>query len=309
MSLKNGTSAKTSALSLIETFLLLSAELSFTRVAEKLGTTQPRVSLIIRKLEKELGFELFSRTSRRVTLTPEGMAFLPAARNVVGAVADAEHLARRLGDQRHRRLKMGAALFTARIRKRTELLDRFLNEHPHVELEIHSAPSDELLPRLRDGEIDVMFATLPLGPSDDLEICSVARAVAHIGAPPNHPFAAMTSIPVAALKSRKVVVLPRLIGDLRFQAWYRPLFEAGAQMIEAPEAANLSLLHYAESRQLPVFGHLWPQPVETGNAFVWRELVPNTYVDLVLVRLRSSVSHPAASELFWKCACQIGDYA
>lgn len=49
---------------------------NFTRAAAELHVAQPALSVAIRRLEAELGVRLFERTSRRVTLTPAGSAFL-----------------------------------------------------------------------------------------------------------------------------------------------------------------------------------------------------------------------------------------
>ncbi|MEW2144905.1 LysR family transcriptional regulator [Micromonospora vinacea] len=58
---------------------------SFTRAAERCLVVQSALSHQIARLERELGARLFERTSRRVRLTPAGVAFLPAARQCLDA--------------------------------------------------------------------------------------------------------------------------------------------------------------------------------------------------------------------------------
>ncbi|MEV4068036.1 LysR family transcriptional regulator, partial [Nonomuraea dietziae] len=58
---------------------------NFTRAAERCMVVQSALSHQIARLERELGARLFERTSRRVRLTPEGEAFLPAARQALEA--------------------------------------------------------------------------------------------------------------------------------------------------------------------------------------------------------------------------------
>src|ERR1039458_2928445 len=63
-------------------------ERHFGRAAERMHVAQQSVSEQIRRLERELGAPIFVRTSRSVSLTSVGEAFLPAARRALRAVDD-----------------------------------------------------------------------------------------------------------------------------------------------------------------------------------------------------------------------------
>ncbi|MGW2561665.1 LysR family transcriptional regulator [Streptomyces sp. NPDC001514] len=70
---------------LLRAFVAVAAELHFTRAAARLFVAQQALSRDIRRLERELGAELFVRTTRQVTLTAEGERLLPYARRVLDA--------------------------------------------------------------------------------------------------------------------------------------------------------------------------------------------------------------------------------
>ncbi|MFH9133294.1 LysR family transcriptional regulator [Streptomyces sp. NPDC017524] len=73
---------------LLRAFLAVADELHFTRAAARLFVAQQALSRDIRRLERELGAELFVRTTRQVGLTPEGERLLPYARQVLDAHAE-----------------------------------------------------------------------------------------------------------------------------------------------------------------------------------------------------------------------------
>ena len=70
-------------LSQIEAFLTVAERRSVSSAAAVLYVTQPALTTRIKKLERELGIELFVRTARGMRLTAEGRAFRPHAQRAV----------------------------------------------------------------------------------------------------------------------------------------------------------------------------------------------------------------------------------
>lgn len=73
---------------LLRAFLAVADELHFTRAAARLYTAQQALSRDIRRLERELGTELFVRTTRQVALTPDAERLRPYAQAVLAAYDD-----------------------------------------------------------------------------------------------------------------------------------------------------------------------------------------------------------------------------
>jgi DNA-binding transcriptional LysR family regulator len=92
---------------LFRAFIAVAKNLSFTRAAEELGTTQPLLSRSIRRLEDVVGEALFDRGRRQIALTPAGAAFLSEAQAILDRVNLALRRAQMAGYGSPRTLRVG----------------------------------------------------------------------------------------------------------------------------------------------------------------------------------------------------------
>ncbi|WP_344669698.1 LysR family transcriptional regulator [Catenulispora yoronensis] len=140
----------------LEYFVAVAEELHFGRAAERLHIGQPAVSQQLRRLERELGAELFDRSPRHVRLTPAGQALLPQARDVLTAVARARTAVSTAAGAKNLPLRIGTS---SGLGERLELvLDELLRLAPDLAVElVTSGPTSERLDRVADGSLDAAF--------------------------------------------------------------------------------------------------------------------------------------------------------
>lgn len=145
----------------IEIFLTLADELHFGRTAERLLVSQSRVSQTIKKLERRFGVVLFDRTSRRVTLTPDGAALYADVRaghdriqrGIAAAVAAGRGITGTLavGMEAPAVVELAAPVFA-----------RFRGRHPDIEITFRETGFTDPLDLLRSGEVDVAVTNAPV---------------------------------------------------------------------------------------------------------------------------------------------------
>lgn len=142
-------------------FVAVAEELHFGRAAIRLQISQPPLSQQIRRLEKELGVELFRRTKRDVQMTSAGKALLERARLLLVEVERSIEAARLAARGVIGRIEIGYVP-TAEIRIIPRLLRAFRRRFPQVEVGLHLLPPAEQVEALKQSRIDVALTRLPL---------------------------------------------------------------------------------------------------------------------------------------------------
>ena len=144
----------------LKLFLHLAKTLNFARTSAACHVTPSSLSRVIQRLEAEVGMPLFERDNRHVTLTETGKVFR--------AYADEAHnqwLAFREGlVMREQQLNGEISLFcsvTASYSFLYDLLSRFRELYPGIELKLHTGDTAQTLERVRQEQEDIGIAALP----------------------------------------------------------------------------------------------------------------------------------------------------
>ena len=126
---------------------------SLGAAARELGVTTPAVSKRLAQMEERLGLTLINRTTRRMSLTPEGEVYLEHARRILGDIDDLEHLLWGSRAEPKGLLRVNATLGFGRSRI-APLVSAFVRKHPQIDLQLQLSVSP---PPLSDDAYDVCF--------------------------------------------------------------------------------------------------------------------------------------------------------
>jgi DNA-binding transcriptional LysR family regulator len=132
---------------------------SFTKAAEELYLAQSAISQQIRRLEQELGVEVFRRTSRSVELTAEGRVILGYAQRVLAEVDGLHSELEELTGLLRGQLRIGGVYPTGPYDLFGMLAD-FRAEHPGVAIHMVEDTQEGVLEALRADDLDCAFTAL-----------------------------------------------------------------------------------------------------------------------------------------------------
>ncbi|RZU43435.1 LysR family transcriptional regulator [Edaphobacter modestus] len=138
-------------------YLVAAAEQgSFSGAARRLNVAQSAISEQLADLEREIGVQLFTRSSRRTGLTPSGELFLKEARRILADSEKAVEIARRAQRGEIGTLNIGFFVGSVGVNF-PRLIRGFRKQHPGVRLSLVEMTSTRQWQALVDGEIDVGF--------------------------------------------------------------------------------------------------------------------------------------------------------
>jgi DNA-binding transcriptional LysR family regulator len=162
---------------------------SFSKAAEELHLAQSAVSQQVRRLERELGVEVFRRTSRSVDLTAEGEVILGYAQRVLREVDGLHSELGELTGLVRGEVRIGGMYPTGPY-DLAEMLAEFRRRHPGVAINMVEDTQDDLLARLRADELDCAFTAVePDSLGDEYAATLIWEEEFVVALPSGHPLA------------------------------------------------------------------------------------------------------------------------
>ncbi|MGW0788302.1 LysR family transcriptional regulator [Streptomyces sp. NPDC002911] len=267
----------------LEYFVAVAEERNFTRAAERVHISQSGVSAQIRRLERELGAELFDRSSRTAALTVAGKAALEHAR---AALAAAEAVGQAVGEVAELirgRLTVGMVIGCT-VTPLFDALAAFHRAHPGVGIALLEDNSDRLVEGVRTGAVDLALigtaAPVPEGLGSLTVISERLVAAVRDG----DPLARQQRVTLRDLTARPLICMPPGTG-LR-TLLDRACAAQGLQPVIALQASAADAVADLAARGLGVA--------------VLSASMAASYDDRLTARLIDDVETPALLALVWR---------
>src|SRR5271156_6944869 len=177
----------------------------FGRAAQRTFVSQPTLSSDLKKLEEYLGVKLVERHPKNVQLTEVGRQIVVRARRMLSEGDEIVALARNNTDPLSGKLKV-ALIPTIGPYLLPRVMQKLRKSLPQLGLMLYEHQTEELLKRLRDGDIDLGILALPAD-QDGLESRRLYREEFTVALPSDNPLAQKASIKAADLKGQTLLLL------------------------------------------------------------------------------------------------------
>lgn len=194
-------------------FLVLAKTRNYLEASEQLNISQSTLSKHIQALERELGATLFDRSTRRVSLSDDGVTFLPFAERIVRVDYEL-HAALGKGSPTQKKTLAIGSIPVMSPYGITKLLAGFERTHPAVRLNIVEGDATRLKQQMRRGELELAFirewdwSVEDDEGDEDFHVADFASDEMVAALPLTHPLAGAGRIGLADLASEDFLLLP-----------------------------------------------------------------------------------------------------
>jgi DNA-binding transcriptional LysR family regulator len=186
----------------LHVFVTVASERSFSRAAARLHRTQPAVSQAVRRLEDELGEQLFDRSVKDGRLTEAGRVLLDYAQRLMRLAEEAEGAVRELRDLRRGRVLVGAN--EAAVHVLLPLVARFRQAHPAIQVDVRRVPSRQIGVEVLQRSLD--FGVLSFTPAEaGLQAVTIGEDELVMLVHPSHPLASRRQVTMAEFAHENVI--------------------------------------------------------------------------------------------------------
>ncbi|MBD8004131.1 LysR family transcriptional regulator [Bacillus norwichensis] len=185
-------------------FIKIVEEGSVSKAAEAMNMTQPPLSIMMGKLEKELKVSLFDRSGRRLTLTRDGEFLYQRGKELI---ASTENMVKELSEHNDgmRGTVTAGCITSANLFIIPDAVKKLREEAPNIIMRVKEGNSSFVLNELRNHKIDIGIVRT-IFEAEDLHISTLLTEPLLLALPPGHPLLEKNSISIADLRDEKFIL-------------------------------------------------------------------------------------------------------
>ncbi len=281
-------------------FQLVAQQGNITKASEQLHVSQPALSRSIKRLEDELGIELFDRVGRRISLNDNGRVFLKAVTHALDSVDSVGHVLERYVREKSQTLNLRAPVFFG---DDPGMLARFKRLHPEITIRFASEATPYLETEVPDLTFFASFAR-----HEEPNCLVLGEEEIVLSVPKGHALDGARSVSLADLADERfITVLPsairKMIDGMFAEAGYEPnivfedqhcffvnqLVSEGVGLALAPEITwfskadreRVSTVRLSDVKRSRTLYLKWQEDVEMSSAAqLFRDYIVDYYADL-----------------------------
>lgn len=189
----------------LQYFIAVARHKSFSRAAEACRVSQSVVSKLIKDLEQEVGFVLFDRSSKKITLTDAGVLFFDEADKVAALFGN---LTADFGTKYklpRGKVSIGLPLMADAV-SFAQLLGEFRNHYPDIETELYEYGSKKIELAIQDGTLDIGIICRQAGSPGVFDSFTFSHDPLQVVVHPLHRFAGLSEVSLAALADEPLII-------------------------------------------------------------------------------------------------------
>ena len=188
-------------------FVAVAEELHFGRAAMRVHIAQPALSTQIKALERELGVQLFVRTTRRVELTVAGETFYDRCVRILSDIDMSAQATRSAAGKTVRKIRIGT-IYPATIGVLPAFLSKIGRKYPDIQLQIQSGSTSDIIRNLESGQINLGFIR-PVENIGSLRFFSMASDEYLLAIAKDSRLAGLNEIGIEDLRDQKIISFSR----------------------------------------------------------------------------------------------------
>lgn len=265
---------------------------SFVAAAADMGMSQPALTRAIKQVERAVGVQLFTRSTRRVALTAAGQEFVPTAERLLADLEISVQNMRALGARRRGQLVI-ACLMSVGYGLLPDLIATYRRRHREVELQIREGVNSAIHEDVRSGLADFGVGDL-IDVHESIEAEPLHQERFHVALPRDHRLAKRRRLRMEDLKGETLITMP-------FGAGSRRLIDGAAAARGVAFDQTITVNQFATTFNLVRVGvglSIVPEaalsPRQDEDLSIRPLADPNVSRRLGILRLRSRPLSPAA---------------